>query len=176
MGCNMKTVGNHHMRFYLVVGMMGLSMLLLGATCRNRGPVDSQEEGLTAKRFVGPWVAATVDVDIRTKNGIGGPEHLHFDSKDLAADQGRKPAMTIFNADGSYREETFNLKDSLLQARAGFWHLYEDSLYMRLNVEGSPKIAFKAQIEGKGLKLSSTIDWDGDEAKDDEMIVELKRP
>ena len=156
----------------LTAGMTAI--MLIGATCRNRpGP---QAEGLDTKTFIGPWEASTVDVSIVSKNGSGGPDHIHYDSKQLAAGQGRRPALTIFNGDGSYREETFNLKDSLVQAKAGFWHYYEDSLYMRLNVEGSPKIAFRAEVDGKGLLLRSQMDWDGDGARDDEMLVALKRP
>lgn len=156
----------------LTAGMM--AVMLIGATCRNRPAPESA--GLDTKTFIGPWEASAVDVSITSKNGSGGPDHVHYDSKQLAAGQGRRPALTIFNGDGSYREETFNLKDSLVQAKAGFWHYYEDSLYMRLDVEGSPKIAFRAELEGKGLLLRSQMDWDGDGARDDEMVVALKRP
>lgn len=154
-----------------------LGMMLMGATCRNQRQVDAgTPQGLSTKSFVGPWVASTVDVEIVSKDAVGGPQALHFESKALAAAQGRKPALTLFHADGSYREETYNLADSLLQAKAGFWHFYEDSLYMRLDAEGSPKVAFRAEMEGKGLKLISKLDWDGDGAEDDEMVVALKRP
>jgi hypothetical protein len=149
---------------------------LLSATCREGQKPTEVAEGLSSKTFVGPWLANTVDISIETKDAIGGPDHIHYDSKQLAAAQGRKPAITIYNGDGSYREEIFNLGDSLVQAKAGFWHFYEDSLFMRLAVDGSPKIAFQVAQEGKGLRLSNKIDWDGDGSKDDEMIVSLKRP
>jgi hypothetical protein len=149
---------------------------LMSATCRSRQSGEVSTEELTARSFVGPWIAATVDVEIHTKNGTGGSDHIHYDSQQLAAGQGRKPVQTIFNADGSYREDVYNLGDSLVQTKAGFWHLYEDSLFMRLDVQTSPKIAFRAKVEGKSLRLSSTMDWDGDGAKDDEMVVVLKRP
>ncbi|MBP6721228.1 MAG: hypothetical protein KA239_02835 [Bacteroidia bacterium] len=117
-----------------------------------------------------------MEVEIVSKDKIGGDDHLHYESKELAAQQGRKPAMTIYNADGSYREEIFSISDSLVQSKAGFWHFYQDSLFMRLDVTGSPKIAFQAAKQGNGLKLYSRIDWDGDGAKDDQMTVSLKRP
>lgn len=151
-----------------------LALMLVGATCRNRPSPEA--ESLGTKSFIGPWEAQQVDVSITSKNGSGGPDQIHFDSKELAAHQGRRPALTVFNGDGSYREETFNLQDSLVQSKAGFWHYYEDSLYMRLDVEGSPKIAFRAELHGKGLLLRSQMDWDGDGSRDDEMVVALKRP
>lgn len=175
---HMKIVfGSSKLQILAYWGLVSTSVLLLSGTCRNASNTTNQaSEGISSKTFVGPWVASEVDVEIATKNTTGGPDHLHYESKALAADQGRKPAMTIYNADGSYREEIYTLSDSLVQSKMGFWHFYEDSLFMRLDVTGSPKIAFHAAKAGNGLKLSSRLDWDGDGAKDDEMIVSLKRP
>jgi hypothetical protein len=153
-----------------------LLSLLVSLSCKPRQVTTGEGGILATNSFVGPWVASTVDVTILSKNGGTADDAIHYDSKALAADQGRKPALTIFNADGSYREEIFNLHDSLVQAKAGFWHYYADTLYMRLDVESSPKISFGAVLAGKGLRLMSKIDWDGDGAKDDAMAVELKRP
>jgi hypothetical protein len=47
---------------------------------------------------------------------------------------------------------------------------------MRLDVTGSPKIAFETKKVANGLHLASRIDWDGDGEKDDQMTVSLKRP
>lgn len=144
--------------------------------CKSRVNSNLEAEGLSAATFVGPWVASTVDVTIRSKNQSGPDEDVHYESSKLAADQGRKPTLTLFAGDGSYREEVYNLHDSLVQSKAGFWHFYNDTLFMRLDVESSPKIAFKSELQGKGLRLLSAIDWDGDGAKDDQMAVALKRP
>ena len=158
-------------------GMISAAILLVSGTCRKASnSVSKASEEISTQTFIGPWVASSVEVDIVTKNKTGGPEHLHYESKELAANQGRKPALTIYNSDGSYREEIYTIKDSLVQSKAGFWHYFEDSLFMRLDATGSPKISFQAEKAGNGLKLLSRIDWDGDEAKDDQMTVLLKRP
>jgi hypothetical protein len=149
---------------------------LVSGGCKTKKVGPATPEGLSAATFVGSWVASTVDVSIRSKNTTGPDERIHFESTELAADQGRKPTLTHFAGDGSYREEVYNLHDSLVQSKAGFWHFYADTLFMRLDVDGSPKIAFKSALSGKGLRLLSAIDWDGDGAKDDEMAVALKRP
>ncbi len=157
--------------------LISSAVILLSGTCRKASsPTNIGSDVLSTQSFVGPWVASTVEVEIVSKDKIGGDHHLHYESKELAAQQGRKPAMTIYNADGSYREEIFSISDSLVQSKAGFWHFYQDSLFMRLDVTGSPKIAFQAAKQGNGLKLYSRIDWDGDGAKDDQMTVSLKRP
>jgi hypothetical protein len=157
-------------RWILILGMMVL------AACKPRLVTGSDSAALSTATFIGPWVASTIDVTILSKNGGGSDDAIHYDSKELAADQGRQPTLTIFNGDGSYREEVYNLHDSLVQSKAGFWHFYADSLYMRLDVDSSPKIAFGTELQGKGLRLLSKIDWDGDGSKDDAMAVALKRP
>jgi hypothetical protein len=157
----------------VIIGSLGL---VLWPGCKPRQVSGSDDATLSSASFIGPWVASTVEVSILSKNGSGGDDAIHYDSKQLAADQGRQPTITIFNGDGGYREEVYNLHDSLVQSRSGFWHYYADSLYMRLDVEGSPKIAFRTELQGKGLRLLSKIDWDGDGTKDDAMAVALKRP
>ncbi len=153
-----------------------LSTALVLAACKTRNLATSETGVLSTNSFVGPWLASTVDITIVSKNGSGSDDALHFDSKELAAGQGRKPTLTLFAGDGSYREENYNLHDSLISSKKGFWHFYSDTLYMRLEVDGSPKIAFKTELAGKGLKLLSKVDWDGDGARDDAMAVALKRP
>ncbi len=143
-------------------------------SCKSRPGGSASDAGIGVANFVGPWIASSVDVAIdgkRDKSSL-----IHFDAKETAGSQNKKPAMTIFVADGSYREEVYNLEDSLLQSKAGFWHLFEDSLYMRVDGAGNQKLAFKATVEGRGLLLVSHIDWDVDGAKDDEMSVKLRRP
>jgi hypothetical protein len=158
-------------------GLISAAILLMSGTCRKASnPVSKASDEISTQSFIGPWVANSVEVDIVSKNKTGGAEHLHYESKELAANQGRKPAITIYNGDGSYREEIYTLKDSLVQSKAGFWHYFEDSLFMRLDVSGSPKISFRAERSSNGLQLLSRIDWDGDEAKDDQMTVLLRRP
>lgn len=152
------------------------AVALMPMGCRPR-QVQTDGGALSTASFVGPWVASAVDVAIRTKQGGSQDDAIHYDSKELALRMGRKPVMTLFQPDGSYREETYNTNDSLVQSKAGFWHFYSDSLYMRPDVEFSPRIAYLAALDGgKGLLLKSTIDWDGDGAKDDEMVVTLRRP
>lgn len=153
------------------------AMLLLTAAlgCHPR-PQSQVAEGLTAASFIGAWRASTVDITIHSKNGGNTEDAIHFESKALAADQGRKPTLTLFAGDGSYREEVYNLGDSLVLARPGFWHFYSDTLFMRYDVESSPKIAYKTELQGNGLRLISRVDWDADGMRDDEMTVSLKRP
>lgn len=145
------------------------------SACKSRPDNNTNlaEAGLTAASFIGPWVAQYVDIGL---NGERKSPEIHFDSKDIASTQGRKPAMTIFVADGSYREEIYSSTDSLIQSKSGFWHLFEDSLYMRLEGNNTKKIAFHASLAGKGLLLISKIDWDADGEADDLMQVRLKRP
>ncbi len=156
-------------------GILLLSLLFINA-CHTRRATAPVAEGLSSATFVGTWVASTVDIAIRGKNGGGPDDAIHFESKALAADQGRKPAITTFAADGGYREETYNLGDSLLRSTVGFWHFYSDTLFMRPDVDNGPKIAFKTELKGNALRLLSKVDWDADGSKDDEMAVVLKRP
>jgi hypothetical protein len=158
----------------LLLGLFCAALIL--PACRNRRSLSPEMTGLSTATFVGPWLADAVDVTIISKNGSGQDDALHFESKALAAAQGRKPTLTLFAGDGSYREETYNLHDSLVTSKVGFWHFYADTLYMRMDVEGSPKIGFKTELQGNGLRLLSKIDWDGDQVKDDQMAVLLKRP
>ena len=153
-----------------------LLLLLLSMACHPRQSGSPVALGLTSATFVGTWVASTVDIAIHGKNGSGPDDAIHFESKALAADQGRKPAITTFAADGGYREETYNMGDSLVRSTVGFWHFYSDTLFMRPDVDNGPKIAFKTELKGNSLRLLSRVDWDADGSKDDEMAVVLKRP
>jgi hypothetical protein len=155
------------------LGLLGIGLCCLAWGCKPRATGTGASAGLSAASLVGPWVASTVDVDV-SANG-GGGDHFHFDSKELASKQGRKPVLTIFNGDGGYREEIWSLKDSLVQSKAGLWHFYEDSLFMRPNTEGTARLAYKVALDGRGLKLVARVDWNGDGTRD-EMVVALKRP
>lgn len=156
----------------ILASVILLSIGLIG--CKTRPTGTAAQAGLSVASFVGPWIATSVE--IATDGKCDKTSLIQFDSKEVAGSQGRKPAMTIFAADGSYREETYTISDSLVQSKAGFWHLFEDSLYMRVEGAGNQKIAFKATVEGKGLMLLSQIDWDADGERDDQMTVKLKRP
>jgi hypothetical protein len=151
------------------------TVFLAFMACKGRQPTNSGADGLSSSSFLGSWQATRVYIDLG-KVGPEGTKNLVFDPEATAKEQNKKPLLTVFNADGSYREDTYSLSDSLLTSKSGYWHYQDDSLYMRLEGAGSHKNAFKVTAAGRTLQLVSKLDWNGDGLKDDRMQVELRRP
>lgn len=162
------------MRYSLCCIFSVAAILSLNA-CKHRVGSNSNAQAISAANFVGPWQPSRVFIDLG-KTSPEGTRNMVFDPETSAKSQGKKPVMTVFNADGSYREDTYTLADSLLATKSGFWHYQGDSLYMRLEGAGSKKNAFKATFAGPTLQLICKLDWNGDGLSDDRMQVELRRP
>jgi hypothetical protein len=125
--------------------------------------------------LAGAWEAKALEVAIHTKDNGDQSEELRFDTEEQARLKGRRPQLTVIDPTGGYREETWTLNDSLLREQVGFWHLYQDSVYFRVEGEGARKLAYGVARIGSRLVLHTHVDYDGDGKKDDQMRIVLEK-
>ena len=136
----------------------------------------SEAPGLQAKDVIGSWGLVQYSVKLKSKGGEKIDSSYVVKVGDVLKESGKKPPRTSLFANGNYREEIVSLQDSLLQLKLGTWHIYEDSLYLRQNIEGAVPTAFGAERSGAKLLLKIKFDMDGDGEKDDlsELILKKK--
>jgi hypothetical protein len=155
--------------------LLALTLLTCWTACRGGKGRPMTTQAQAALDISGTWEARALEVTIHSKDNGPRDEELHFDTAEQSRLKGRKPQLTTIDPTGGYREETWTLHDSLLTAKSGSWHLHQDSVYFRLDADGSRKLAYGVSRAGQRLLLHTRVDYDGDGQKDDVMQIVLEK-
>lgn len=140
-------------------------VMALLAGCKTPKSVNGQEGGAT---IVGAWEAKEIVV---AKDWGSKVEQL----LPIPTRADRKPVVTMFEAKGTFTEQTWAANDSLLQSKSGFWHQHEDSLFLSYAEEGAKRNAYGMELSARELKLDMLVDFDMDGNRDDKVQVIMKR-
>ncbi|MEM7039461.1 MAG: hypothetical protein AAF570_20980 [Bacteroidota bacterium] len=171
---------NKRQRMERRIGMaFSAVVLMLAVMVGCKGSAGGQEggggQGLSAKDVVGAWSTKELKVKIQSLRGGAKDTVWVIDAEQMAKGRKQRTPVTVINAAGDYREEIYTVSDSLVSAKKGFWHIYQDSLFMRLDMENATQSRYGAERKGTTLKLSTRVDFDGDGQKDDALWVTLRK-
>lgn len=159
------------MRNKLLLFVFFLSGLIWSCKGGATANLPDMPTGLQPRDVIGRWTAESMVVQMNGKSS----QETEVKVAELAAKNGKKPALTVLEPNGTYREVTLTLQDSVEKQVPGRWHIYGDSLYMRLDADGGASTAYHATRSGNSLLLRGKVDFDGDGARDDQWKIKLKK-
>lgn len=144
--------------------------------CKGAAEGDTSGGGpLQTQDLVGRWTTAGVKVELKSVHGTRRDSSFVINPTGAVPGFECKPPLTILMPTGTYQDEVRTLSDSLLRKQEGTWHLFQDTVYFRIENNTGAEIKYHARRKGKSLFFSSRVDWDGDGRRDDAMRVELKQ-
>ena len=139
------------------------ALLVIACTSREK----SNELG---KKIVGEWRNIYLKIVINEADTKDSVRISECDSTNWEAMLGIKPIHTFFNADGSYKSDYYNLKDSLFLTNTGSWTIKGDTLIMNQLTPKPGIYKMKTTIVAGVSTFEGMIDFDHDGKQDDHYL------
>lgn len=161
------------MRKAVIVAISATALFIAACSEKKENPGSSS----THDFFSGKWKANKLIVVFRGVYGSDKDSVLVVEESEFADKLKSNPHITGFNSDGTYFEEYYDNRDTLLLRNSGTWSTHLDTL--SLNQEKpygrASNYKFTPSLDSlgspNGLSLFQLVDFDFDGKQDDEYSV-----